>query len=301
MPNLDLGAMRLFLRVAELGTLSAVARERNVPVSQVSRALQRIEAAYGVRLIHRSTHGLSLTPEGLTFQHHCRQVALSLDELDAEFAHQSAEAAGLVRISSSAVISEYLLVPSLAGLQRRHPKLRLELLVDDRMADMARDGIDIAIRTGKPVNETLAMRRLGQLRRRLYASPAYLRAHGTPASADELRQHQLITNSAHASLNVWTLRDERGTHTLVADGPLRSDNTGILTTMALQGLGIARIVTVVGEPLVAQGRLAPVLAGQLEEGPLPLSAAMLAERHRLPKIRACIDYWAEWLGGIKNT
>lgn len=299
MPSLDFDAMRLFLRVTELGTLSAVARERNVPVSQVSRALQRIEAAYGVRLIHRSTHGLSLTPEGLVFQSRCREITASLDELDAEFASQSAEASGLVRISSSAVIAEHLLVPGLAGLQARHPKLRIELLVDDRIIDMARDGIDIAIRTGKPVSETLVLRRLGLLRRRLYASPQYLREHGTPTTADELRQHRLIANSTHASLNVWKLKDARGQQTLVADGPVRSDNTAVLAAMALQGLGITRIVTVVGEPLAAQGRLVQLLPGLLDEGTVPLSAAMLAERHRLPKIRACIDYWAEWLGGIK--
>lgn len=294
MPRLDLDDLRLFARVAELGTLSAAARERNVPVSQISRALQRLEAGYGVRLVHRSTHGLSLTDEGHTFHGYCTRVTATLEALDAEFARHAGAASGLVRISCSSVIAEYALVPGLAGLQQRHPRLAIDLQVDDRLVDMARDGVDIAIRTGKPASDTLVMRRLGQLRRRLYASPDYLQRHGRPRSADDLRGHRLLANSAHASLNQWVFGSGLDRRELIADGGLRTDNTGILAAMALGGLGIARIVTLVGEPLVAQGRLEPVLAEQIDETPVPLSAVMLAERHRLPKIQACIDYWAEW-------
>ena len=105
MRDLSFDDMHLFARVAELGTLSAVARERDVPVSQISRTLARIEKACGARLIHRSTHGLSLTPEGHTFREYCDRMTVTLDELEGEFANTSREIGGLVRVAASTVIA----------------------------------------------------------------------------------------------------------------------------------------------------------------------------------------------------
>ena len=108
--------LKLFARVAALGSLSAAARERDVPVSQVSRALTRIEKACGARLVHRSTHGLSLSAEGETFLEHCHRITGALDGLQADFAQQSGEARGLVRVAASTVIAQYLPLPSLNAL-----------------------------------------------------------------------------------------------------------------------------------------------------------------------------------------
>ena len=121
-PMNDLGFddLKLFARVAALGTLSAVARERDVPVSQVSRALARIEKTCGARLIHRSTHALALTPEGETFLDYCRRLTGTLEALEGEFAAQAGVASGLVRVAASTVIAQYLLLPSLASLSERH-------------------------------------------------------------------------------------------------------------------------------------------------------------------------------------
>ena len=259
MRDLDFDAMHLFTRVAELGTLSAVARERDVPVSQVSRTLSRIEKACGVRLIHRSTHGLSLSAEGETFLDSCRRVTGTLDELEGEFASRSGAASGRVRVAVSAVLGQFQLLPSLAGLAARHPGLKIELDVSDRLSDMARDGIDIAIRTGLALPETVVARRIGTLARGFYAAPGYAQANGLPAHPDELRQHRLIGNSAVASLNQWSFIVKGKPVTHVAEGHWRSNDTSMTAHMVLQGLGIGRLVTLVGEPLAREGRLVRVL------------------------------------------
>ena len=101
MTGLTFDDLLLFARVAALGTLSALARERDVPVSQVSRTLARIEKTCGARLIHRSTHGLALTPEGETFLGYCHRIAATLEELEGEFATQAGEPSGLVRVAAS--------------------------------------------------------------------------------------------------------------------------------------------------------------------------------------------------------
>jgi len=148
MNGLTFDDLKLFARVAALGTLSAVARERDVPVSQVSRSLSRIEKTSGARLIHRSTHGLALTVEGETFLDYCHRITGTLEELEGEFAAKSLEPSGLVRVAASTVIAQYQLLPSLAGLSQRYPQLRVEFEVSDRLVDMARDGIDIASTSG---------------------------------------------------------------------------------------------------------------------------------------------------------
>ena len=296
MDGLAFDDLKLFARVAALGTLSAVARERDVPVSQVSRALSRIEKTCGARLIHRSTHGLALTAEGESFLAHSRRIAATLESLEAEFATRSREASGLVRVAASTVIAQYLLLPSLDSLNARHPKLRIELEVSDRLVDMARDGIDIAIRTASTLADTMVARRIGTLGRALYAAPAYAERAGLPQQPGDLGAHRLVANSAATQLNHWPFIVAGVPTQLAIEGFWRTNDTGLAANMVLQGLGIGRLATLVAEPLVAQRRLVRVLADVVDPQPVTIYAVTAGARQRLPKIRACIDYWAEWIG-----
>jgi DNA-binding transcriptional LysR family regulator len=298
MDALGFDDLKLFARVAALGTLSAVARERDVPVSQVSRALSRIEKTCGARLIHRSTHGLALTVEGETFLDYCRRIAGTLEELEGDFATKQREASGLVRVAASTVIAQYLLLPGLSGLSERHPQLRVELEVSDRLADMARDGIDIAIRTSSALPDTMVARQIGMLGRALYASPEYAARAGLPSHPDHLGRHRLIANSAATHLNLWPFIVDGNPVKLPAEGHWRTNDTGLAANMVLQGLGIGRLATIAAEPLVRQQRLVPVLPTFVDPQPVPIYAVIAGARQRLPKIRACIDYWAEWTGRV---
>jgi DNA-binding transcriptional LysR family regulator len=294
MRELAFDDLQLFVRVTQLGTLSAVARERDVPVSQVSRTLVRVEKGCGARLIHRSTHGLSLTAEGETFLGYARRVLGTLDELEGEFAASAREVSGVVRVAASTVVAQYQLVPSLVGLAQRHPKLQVELEVGDRLADMAREGIDLAIRTTSTLPDTVVARHIGTLGRALYAAPSYAARQGLPGHPDELTQHRLVTNNAVPVLNQWPFRIKGKAVTFAADGHWRSNDTNMAASMVLEGLGIGRLATLVGDELVREGRLVPVLAAWVDPQSVPVYAVTAGARHRLPKIRACIDYWAEW-------
>jgi DNA-binding transcriptional LysR family regulator len=294
MRDLQFDDMHLFARVAELGTLSAVARERDVPVSQVSRALSRIEKACGARLIHRSTHGLSLTAEGQTFRDYCQRMTDTLDELEGEFASKSLEVSGLVRVACSTVVAQYQIVPSLPGLGARHPRLRIELEVGDRLMDMARDGIDIAIRTVSNLPGTVIARQIGTLGRALYAAPSYAKAHGLPSHPDELRDHALVTNNWVPMLNEWPFIIKGKPVVFNAEGRWRTNDTNMGASMVLHGLGIGRLATLVGDVLVRQKLLVPVLADYVDLKPVDVYAVTAGARNRLPKIKACLDYWSEW-------
>ena len=294
MRDLQFDDMHLFTRVVELGTLSAVARERDVPVSQVSRSLTRIEKACSARLLHRSTHGLSLTAEGQTFRDYCRRMMGTLDELEGEFASSKGEPRGTVRVAASTVIAQYQIEPSLAGLGVRHPHQRVELQVGDQLVDMAREGIDIAVRTVTALPETVVARQIGTLGRALYAAPSYAAARGLPMHPDELSAHTLVTNNQVTMLNQWPFASRGKPSVFAAEGRWRTNDTNMAATMVLQGLGIGRLASMVGDALVQQKLLVPVLEKYVDVNPVPVYAVTAGARHRLPKIKACIDYWAEW-------
>jgi DNA-binding transcriptional LysR family regulator len=300
MRNLQFDEMALYARVAELGSLSAVARERDIPVSQVSRTLARLEKACGARLMHRSTHGLSLTEEGRTFLEYSRRTLGTLEEMEGEFAERSGEPSGRVRVAASTVVAQYQLVPSLAGLAQRHPRVQVDLEVGDRMLDMARDGIDIAIRTMTSLPETVVARQIGTLGRALYAAPSYAKEHGLPAHPEELASHRLVSNTAVQMLNEWPFVVDGQPRSFHAEGHWRANDTNMAAAMVLQGLGIGRLATLVGDALVSQGLLVQVLPQLVPLQPVPVYAITGGSRHRLPKIRACLDYWAEWFGQKKS-
>lgn len=296
--QLQLDDVALFTRIAELGTLSAAARERDVPVSQVTRSLARLEAACGVRLLHRSTHGLSLTDEGDTFLAYGRRLLDTTAELSSELTGKLSSPSGWVRVSMSPLLAQMVIAPSLNGLYRQHPQLHIDIAADDRMTDMAREGIDIAIRTGTPNSETLVARQIGDYSRSLYAAPAYLARCGTPQHPDELPQHHLIASSANPVLNRWPLSggaQTKGSNELSVPGQTRTDNSAVMLSLVQQGVGIGRLMDLLARPLVASGALVPLLQDHFASPRVPIYAVMLQERQRLPKIRACIDYWAQWL------
>lgn len=284
----------LFARVAELRNLSAVARERDVPPSQVSRALARMEKLCGARLVHRSTHGLSLTEEGDSLALHGAQVLAAAQALDADLDERHAEPTGLVRMATSPAMA-LLLMPAIGPLLARHPRLRLEIAADDRIVDMAREGIDIAIRTGTPSSDGLVARVIGQHQRALYAAPAYLARHGEPLRVADLAQHRLIATSANPALNRWPFVEGGQAQTLKVAGTLRTDNTAIVLAMALAGLGIARLNRAVAAPHMAAGRLQRVLDSITPNPSNPIYAVMLPDRQRLPKVRVCVDHFAAWM------
>jgi DNA-binding transcriptional LysR family regulator len=300
LPQLRTDDLLLFARVAELGSLSAAAREIDVPVSQVTRSLNRLEVQCGSRLLHRTTHGLSLTDEGDIFLNYCRSAKESLNELSAELDGKLSGPSGWVRISVSGLVAQSLIVPSLAGLYALHPALRIDINVDDRAADLSRDGIDIAIRSGAQHSDTVVAKHLGYFARRLYAAPSYLARAGTPSAVSDLAQHHLISNRSQPLASRWPVAKvgsgkKNSWSADKANMQTQTDHSALLLSLTLGGLGIAQIMDVAAAPYVASGQLVQVLEGQFEAPKVSIVAVMLQERHRLPKIRACIDYWADWV------
>jgi LysR family transcriptional regulator for bpeEF and oprC len=301
MKNLHLDHFALFVQIAAARSLSAVARDRNVPVSRISRALSHIEAESGMHLFRRTTHGLSLTSEGDIFLEHAQRFVAEQGMLEDRLARRSRSISGVVRISVAQLFAEYLLIPQLLRLRTQHPDLHVDLHVSDGMADMASDGIDILVRAGASPADHLIARALGQHGRALFAAPSYLAAHGEPQHPDELASHVLITNTAAPLHNQWAFRLDEQPTTRAMQGAVRVNNSAAVMALALAGAGIARINDVLGYALVEQGRLRPVLSPYCVAGVYHVHAAILAERRRAPKIRVTTDWLASCFAAFSRA
>lgn len=288
--------LALFVRAVELGSFSAVARERDVPASQVSRAVDRLEQLHGVRLLRRSTHGLSLTPEGSTLLRHARRVLEALGDLSDELAADRGRVRGVVRLAVSPAMAQRFVVPALPRLAQRHPDLRLDIHAEDRVVDLVSEGFDVALRANHQGSQNLVARRIATYRRGVYATPTCLARWGVPEHPDDLDRFPAVTHLEAGHLNRWRF---------LVDGQLRpytprlralsANSTWLVTEMVLADLGLGWLNTVLTEPLVRAGRLVEVLSEFRDPTCLDIHAIMLPERDRLPRIRAVVDFLAEAL------
>jgi DNA-binding transcriptional LysR family regulator len=290
MNDLNLDDFYLFVQIANAQSFSTVARDRNVAPSYVSRRMARIETACGLRLAHRTTHSLSLTEEGEVFLEHARRILDDFGQLQDGIGGRSKSISGLVRVSVSQLLSEYVVIPNIHKLAEAHPGISLELQVEDRLVDMADESIDIAIRAGADPAQSSVARSLGAHGRALYASPAYLRKWGVPKAVSDLENHRLISNTSTQSHNKWEFNSAADKPTLNVQGSVRVSSSAAVVSCALAGAGIARVNDVVGQTLVAQGLLRPVLGKLVEHGASPVYAVILSTRHRAPKIQAVMEF-----------
>lgn len=293
LPEINPGDLAMLIRAAELGSFSAVARERDLPTSNVSRAIQRLEKAWKVSLIRRSTHGLSVTPEGGVAIELGRQSLAVLAEIGVQLAATRQQITGTVRLALSAAFAESLVVPALPRLAERHPELRLELLTDDSVANLPLAGADLALRIGSVQDEDMVAIRVGEVRRGLYCVPAYVQRRGMPLSPEDLDRHDIVGHQSARNLNRIRLNIGGEAKERVVNGRYSANTTAIIAQMVLLGLGIGNLNERLMRPLLRSGQLVEVLAAWRDPTVYPAYAVLLPDRQRLPRIRAMIEFLGE--------
>jgi len=292
-----LGDLNLFLRVLDLGSISAAARSLDLSVAVASQRLKRLERGLGVRLLHRTTRQLKPTPEGIALADQGRHLVEELDVLTSSLAGNAKNIAGTLRVTIPASFGRQYISPLLPQFVARHPRLRLDIDLSDQMRDLVSEGMDLAIRIGTLRDSELVATRLAVNRRVLCASPDYLRRHGTPMQPDDLTRHEcLLMSSNRESANVWRLRGPDGEKIDVRlQGRLRSNLGEVIRDAAIGGLGIALHSTWhVCEDLRA-GRLKIVLPNyQLPDS--GIYAVMPQRRMVLPRVRAFVEFLSRQVG-----
>jgi DNA-binding transcriptional LysR family regulator len=292
-----IGDLNLFLRVLDLGSISAAARSLDVSVAVASQRLKRLERSLGVRLLHRTTRQLRPTAEGIALAEQGRPLVEDLEVLTGNLRKTAKDIAGTLRVTLPASFGRQYVSPLLPEFMSRHPRLRLHIDLADQIRDLVSEGLDLAIRIGTLKSSELIATRLASNRRVLCASPDYLRRHGTPKKPEDLAKHEclLMAVSRDAS-DTWHLRDSDGKETTVrVSSRLRSNLGEVIRDATLGGLGISLHSTWhVCEDLRA-GRLKQVLpAYQLPES--GIYAIMPQRRLVPPRVRAFVDFLTQQFG-----
>ena len=286
----DPSDLRWLVRSLDLRSFSAAAREMNVAVSVVTRGVDRLEAGYGVRLLRRSTHGLSATPEGDELAQEARTLLAQMEDISASLSEHRSRVAGTLRLASSQEICEELVLPHLADLQDRYPALRIELLADDRVADLVTEGIDVALRTTVGPSELVVARELGQFERRLYASPDYLRLQGMPAAPAELPRHRVVAHTAQGQTVTWAFRQQGQRVEVAVRSQLAASSSALVHHALVSGAGIGMLSRPLAAADVARGRLVEVLEPFASGTVHTMYAVSSPSRQNAARVKAVIDF-----------
>jgi len=281
--------MRVFLRVASTGSFSAAGRELSMTASSTAKLITRIEQRLGVRLIERSTRRLRLTAEGALYRERAEALLGDLDALDAEVTGEARSPTGLIRINVSVPFGRHCLLPVLPEFRRTYPDIALDLKLTDEVVDLYAAQADIAFRAGALSDSSLLAIKLGDVRRRIVASPGYIEAHGTPQSASDLERHECLGFNFRRAAAVWPLRSggrltDREVHGLIA-----ANNGETVRHLALLGLGLARLADYHVRDDLAAGNLVAVLDEEVVDS--EAFHILYTGRERTPRrVRAFLDF-----------
>ena len=235
--------MRLFIAVAEAGSLSAAARRQGAPLTTVSRKVMALEEQVGVRLLTRTTRRLALTEPGRRYLEACRRLLADLDEVERSLVGEHGEPRGELAVTAPVVFGRLHLLPVVADFLRSFPQVDLRLLLLDRTVDLIEEGQDVAVRIGDLPDSSLIATRVGAIRRIVCASPAYLAARGVPGTPEELAQHDCITFTEVAQAGRWAFPGERGGHRVAIRSRLVVNGAEAAVDAAVAGLGITRVLS----------------------------------------------------------
>lgn len=289
-----LEAMRVFAAVVDRSGFSAAADALDLSTTSVTRQVAALEKRLGTRLLNRTTRRVSLTSAGAAYYQRAVQLLAELDDIEAAVGAQAMAPSGVLRINAPVSFGIARLGPLLAGYRARHPQVRLDLSLGDRLVDIVEEGFDVAIRITRQPAPNLIARKLADARLLLCASPDYLARAGTPATPEALSQHACLAYSYWAGGDEWTLHGPDGDVRVHIDGCLRANNGDVLREAALAGMGIVlQPDFVVGADLAA-GRLVPVLP-EWSVPPIGIHAIYASRSHLAPKVRSFIDYLVEAL------
>ncbi len=285
--------MRLFVRVAELGSFSAVAQQLGVARSVVTRQVAALESHLGIKLMARSTRRLTLTSAGSAYLEKCRVILNLVEAAETDIAAERLTPRGPIRIALPLSFGLKRVAPLLLDFAAQYPEVSLDMDYSDRRMNLIEEGIDLSIRITSRLAPADVARKLGVAHMYVVASPDYLARHGTPQRPDDLTHHEYLG---------YTLANTGSVHFLVdgqpKDVPVRSrltaSNGNVLVEAAARGMGITCHPDFIAEDYIADGRLVHILT-DYEMPELGIYAMLPGNRHVPHRVRVLMDYLAERL------
>jgi DNA-binding transcriptional LysR family regulator len=284
------GEMMVFVRVVEAGSFSEAARLMLMTPSTVSKLIARLEARLGIRLIERSTRRLTLTKEGQFYYERSQVLLGQLDEIEQQIAQGGAEPEGVIRVSSSVTFGTAALEPVLPAFWEAYPKIIIDLSLSDEVIDLYLDRTDVAIRVGALRDSNLMARKIGETRRRIVASPAYLAKWGKPETPEDLARHNCLGFNFRRANPVWPMREGGRIVERMLSGALLANNGDTIRRMAIAGVGIARIADYHLHGPIARGELVELLTESTIADVDEIHALFRGAQFLPARVRAFLDF-----------
>lgn len=291
-PMKNLQGMVSFVESALAGSFTAAASRLDLTPAAVGKNVMRLEQELQVRLFNRSTRRLELTAEGSAFLDKAREALRLLDEAVTDLATHGAEAIGRVRISTGVSFGRRFVLPVLSALTERHPRIEVELSLDNRPVDLIAEGVDLVVRGGVMADSSLIARRVCALHSVLVASPDYLRRHGVPASPGDLSSHRLLgLRFTSGKISPWRFRSdtEEGFTDWTPQARIWTSDPESFLDLALAGEGICQAGLLYAAPHLRAGALRLVLHGQYDNGHREMALCYPHRKLLSKRVRVVVD------------
>jgi DNA-binding transcriptional LysR family regulator len=233
----DILTLRLYTRVARLGSFSGAARECGLAQSQVSRMIADLEASLGARLLSRTTRAVVPTDAGLEFLSRMEPLLAAMEDAE-NSVRETGELRGILRLAMPSTMATRIVIPRLSAFTELHPLLQVEILLDDSRQDMVREAVDVGIRVGNMPDSGGTARRIGSMRRVIVASPGYIERHGAPETPDDIPGHRVIAGPAGSHSSSWQFERDGLSTTIDPHPNIVTNDTAGAISAAISGLGL---------------------------------------------------------------
>ena len=283
-----LNLMTIFVAVAEQEGFSGAARLLNISPPAVTRAIATLEEHLGVKLFNRTTRFVRLTEAGQRYFEDAQRVIAAADEADEAAIGINSEPKGHLVITAPVLFGRLYVMPSISDYMQRYKDTEVTVLFLDRIVNLLEEGVDVGIRIGDLPDSSYKALRVGQVRRVLCASPAYLAKHGIPNSPDELIKHQLIVAGMITPNIDWRFEKDSSSTSIRIKPRLRVTSNDSAIEAAISGLGITQLLSYQIASQVASGELKIILS-EFETKPIPINVIHREGRYASAKVRSFID------------
>jgi DNA-binding transcriptional LysR family regulator len=286
------GSMRVFVRVVETGSFTAVAKENDVTAAQISRAVTALEEQLHAALLHRTTRHLSLTEAGSRFYERAKAILADLDAATDEARNASVSPAGKLRLHCAPGLAQSTVAAALVGYQRDYPDVNVELKIEQSMPNLVEDGYDVSLISATQLPDSIYVAQaLGSAWSVMVASPDYVKRNGMPLTYDDLATHTLLKLETPVSPpDEWHLQSTDDAHVLsLTHAPLQVNAPDVMRAMLLNGAGIGTLATYSAVEDLAAGTLVRVLP-QYRVRPFTVFAVYPSRRYLEAKVRTLLDH-----------
>jgi LysR family transcriptional regulator, regulator for bpeEF and oprC len=289
-----LQAMQVFTRVVDTNSFTKAAETLDMPRASVTTIIQNLEAFLGVRLMHRTTRRLSLTPDGAAYYERCVRILAEVEETESSLQNGNKKPHGKLRIDMPGSIGRSLVIPALCEFHQRYPDIDLQLGLSDRPVDLLQEGVDCVIRVGALQDSSLVARRIGLFEGVTCASPRYLERMGEPKTLEALSEHRAVNyfSSRTGRVMDWAFLVDGKEVEVKMNSLVSVNDADAYVTCALEGFGLVQPPLFMVLPHLRSGELKEVLP-DWKPLPMPISVVYPHSRHLSPKVRVFVDWIAE--------